>query len=301
MDSLDGLPVFAKVVETGSFTGAAEAMGLSKSAVSKQVSKLEARLGAQLLHRTTRRISLTEVGQAFFERCERILSEIEEAELAVSRLQDEPRGTLRLNAPTPFGIQYLSPLIAEYMARYPEVSVDVTLNDRFVDLVEEGYDLAVRITKLKDSSLIARRLAGFRILTCASPEYWNRHGRPTAPQDLAEHEALIYHYLPSPEDWRFEGPDGTITVPMRARLKSNNGDVLRAAAVAGCGVIRSPAFIVGEDVKAGRLETVLGDWSATDAAIYAVWPPNRHLSAKVRTFVDFLAERFRGGVPWDCC
>jgi DNA-binding transcriptional LysR family regulator len=288
MDHLTGMAVFAKVVETGTFTGAARAMGLSKGAVSKQIAKLEDRLGARLLNRTTRRSSLTEVGAAFYERCRRIVAEAEEAELAVTRLHAEPRGTLRVNLPMSFGMIHMADALPDFMAAYPEISLDVTLDDRVVNVVDEGYDVVIRITDLPDSSLIARRIAPFRIATCASPAYWDAHGRPKHPNDLRGHACLLYSYLSNLNEWRYRGPDGPFAVRVDGPMRGNNGDLLRSAAVAGRGVVRSPTFIVGCDLVEGRLEQVLAEFEDDDRGIYAVYPHNRHLSAKVRAFVDFM-------------
>jgi DNA-binding transcriptional LysR family regulator len=293
------LAVFAKVAELKSFTKAAEALGLSKSAVSKYVAALEEAWGARLIQRTTRRLSLTDVGTALFERAQRIVAEIEEAERAVTDLSVEPRGTLRVSAPMSFGIRHLGPVLADFMVRFPALHVDLALNDRMVDIVEDGFDLAIRIAKLPDSSLIARKLCPGRRITCASPDYWRRHGIPKTPADLKNHNCLMYTYLLSPGELRFDGPEGPLTVPVAGTLHSNNGDILRAAALAGIGFYFAPTFLVGDDVRAGRLERVLPDYDDTSLSIYAVYPHTRHLSAKVRAFIDFLAERFGGEPPWD--
>lgn len=298
MDNLSGIAVFAQVVEARSFTEAARRLGMSKASVSKQVSRLEERLGARLLNRTTRRLSLTEVGAAFHERCVRIVAEAEEAELAVTRLHAAPRGTLKVDAPVNFGMQYLAPLLPPFMARHPELRVDITFNDRFVDLVDEGYDLAIRIADLPDSSLIARKLAESRAVVCAAPSYWAAHDRPRHPRDLAEHNCFAYSYLSTGNEWRFRGPDGPVSVRVSGNLTANNGDVLRQAAAAGVGVIASPVFMVCDDLRAGNLEPVLAEFEADIRGIYAVYPHNRHLSAKVRAFVDYLVESF-DPAPWE--
>lgn len=295
---LNTLMVFARVAEHGSFTAGAKALGVSKSAASKYVARLEDRLGARLLNRTTRKLSLTEVGQAFFERCQNILAELEAAEQAVTQLQDEPRGTLRVNAPMSFGIRHMAPAVAAFMGLYPDLTIDLTLDDRTVDVVDEGYDLVIRITALPDSTLIARKLAPFRTVICAAPGYWREHGKPAHPGDLTDHTCLGYTYLQTQNEWRFEEDGTPVGVKVTERLRSNNGDVLSAAALAGNGVVRAPYFIVGPDLTAGRLESALENFEETGRGIFAVYPHNRHLSAKVRVFVDFLAERFRGGAFW---
>ena len=299
MDNLTGMAVFARVVDARSFTAAAAALGLSKSAVSKQVARLEDRLGARLLNRTTRRLSLTEVGAAFYERCARILAEVEDAELAVGRLQDAPRGTLRINAPMSFGQLHLAPAVADFLNGHPGLAIDLTLNDRIVDLVEEGYDVAIRISRLADSSLIARRLVPSRRVVCGSPAYFERHGVPRHPADLRRHNCLLYSYLPTAEEWQFIGPDGPAAVRVSGTLRANNGDALEAAMLAGLGVALQPTFIAGRDLQAGRLVAVMPDYVDDSASVYAVYPHSRHLSAKVRAFIDFLAARFCPAPPWD--
>ena len=300
MDKLTGMAVFARVVEAQSFTGAAGQLAMSKSAVSKTVAALEDRLGARLLNRTTRRLALTEVGRAFYERCVRIVAEAEEAELAVTRLQQVPRGTLRVNAPVSFGILHLGPALPDFMLRHPELKVDIEFTDRFVDLIEEGWDLAVRIAALPDSSLIARKLADNDTVVSAAPAYWERRGRPRVPQDLAQHACITYAYHANPAEWPFADPDGRrIGVRVAGPLHTNSGDMSLAAARAGLGVVRLPRFICGPDLAAGRLEAVLAEAMPPPPGIFALYPHNRHLSAKVRAFVDFLVARFGPGCDWD--
>lgn len=299
LDSLSGMAVFAKVVEARSFTAAAAELGMSKSAVSKQISRLEDRLGARLLNRTTRRLSLTETGAAFYDRCARVVAEAQEAELAVTNLQSEPRGTLRVNAPMTFGHLHIAPAIPDFLARYPEVRVDMTMNDRFVDLIDEGFDVAIRIARLTDSSLIARRLAPDRRVLCGAPAYFAKHGEPRTPDDLAAHNCLSYAYVSDTDQWQFIDGEGTRSVSVRGNLRANNGDAIRQALLAGLGVAVLPAFIVGPDIQAGRLKEVLRDHLPNRASVYAVYPHSRHLSAKVRVFVDFLADRFGPNPYWD--
>jgi len=300
MDKLTGMFVFAKVAERQSFTAAARDLGLSKSAVSKQIQRLEDRLGVRLLNRTTRRLHLTESGQAFFERSRRVVEEAEEAEQAVMRLQDEPRGTLRINAPMTFGIHHLAPCLPEFMNRYPDLSLDIAFNDRQVDLIEDGFDVGIRIAQLSDSSLIARKLSPCRLAVIASPEYWDRCGRPDHPMELRGHECLIYAHRQSPDEWTFEGAEDRITVPITGRMRSDNGDSLLELTRAGMGVYRCPTFMSGESIAEGTLEAVLEDYETPEISVYAIWPHNRHLSTKVRAFVDFLVERFGSEPYWDC-
>jgi DNA-binding transcriptional LysR family regulator len=298
MDRLAAMAAFVRVVERGGFTAAAEELRLSRAMVSKHVQDLEEHLGARLLNRTTRRVSLTEVGRVYYERCTQILADIAETEGAVGALQARPRGRLRVNAPVSFGALHLASAVADYMAAQPEVTVELTLNDRIVDLVDEGYDLAVRIAQLADSSLIARRLAPSRMVVCASPAYLERRGRPHHPGDLADHDCLDYRYQ-AREEWQFEGPEGPTAVRVRGRLEANNGDVLRIAACCGAGIVLQPSFIVGADLAAGRLVPVLPGYRVPELAISAVYPHSRHLSAKVRSFVDFLVPRFGERPAWD--
>ena len=299
MDTLSGITVFSAVAEAGGFTAAARTLGLSKSAVSKQVAELEDRLGARLFDRTTRRVALTEIGRAYHARCRRILDDAREAELAISALHAEPIGTLRINAPMSFGVGHIAPALGDYMDRYPALGVEIDFNDRQVDVIDEGYDIAIRIAALPDSSLVARRLAPCRRAVVASPDYWDAHGRPAHPDDLAEHECLTYDYLPNPREWPFRGPDGGFSTKVRGRLHANNGDLLLQAAISGLGVYLCPTFICGAALVDGRVEAVLEEFEPPEISSYAVWPHNRHLSAKVRSFVDFMVERFGPSPYWD--
>ncbi|WP_374682551.1 LysR family transcriptional regulator [Accumulibacter sp.] len=300
MDALNDVAVFVQVVNRGSFTAAADTLGLSKSVVSKYVTRLEDRLGARLLNRTTRRLNLTEVGRAFFERSQRGLLEIEEAEAEVSRLQGEPRGELRLSSPMSFGILHLAPLLPAFQARYPELSVDMVLDDRKVDLVDEGFDLAIRIGELPDSSLVARRLGPCRHVVCGSPEYFARHGVPQSPEELAQHAALTYRYASSPNEWRFLGADGNYRqVAINSRLQMNSSLALREALLNGAGVTLTPTFVVGADILAGRLKAVLQGYQALEVSIYAVYPQRKHLSPKICAFVDFLGEAIKDPPHWE--
>ena len=301
MYDLMDMAAFARVVEASSFSGAARELGVSKSAVSKQVSRLEDRLGVRLLNRTTRRLSLTEAGARFYEGCQRMLAEAEGAREAVTPLAAAPRGVLRVNAPMTFGVRHLSPALPALMARCPELSVDLVLNDRVVDLVEEGFDVGLRIGQLRESSLIARRLADAPMLVCAAPGYLERAGVPARPEDLGGHPCLIYSYIEAGTVWRCRSADGgAARVRVKGRLVANNGEALLAAARAGLGICRLPSFIVGDAVRAGDLVRLLPAWQVHPAAgIHAIYPAHRHLSPKVRVFVDFLAERFGAPPYWD--
>lgn len=290
MDRLTGLRAFCAVVEAESFTGAAERLEMARSMVTKHVSALEEHLGVRLLNRTTRRISRTEAGHAYYERCRELLAELDELDTSVHELVERPRGLLKVSAPVSFGIRHLGAAVAGFMARHPEVRVDLQMNDRVVDLLDEGFDLAIRVGRLEDSSLVARPLATTRLLLCASPAYLERHGQPRVPADLAAHRCLSYSYASTRDEWRMSGPGGTSeTVRVGWSLRANNGDVLREAALQHQGVIRQPHFLVGEELRAGRLVEVLPEWDCGTLTVNAVYPHRRHLSAKVRAFVEHLA------------
>lgn len=298
MDRLAGMEVFARVVETGSFSEAARQLGLSKSAVSKQISALEDRLGVRLLNRTTRRLSVTEVGEGYYAWCRQITEQVHEAELSVSRLHAEPRGSLKINAPVSFGFLQLAPMIPEFLASYPDLDIDVTVNDRFVDVIDEGYDVVIRIGKLADSSLVARRLGSAELVVCGAPSYLAAHGEPTGIDDLSRFNCMVYNQAGPAVEWRFQGPDGPRTLRPKGNFRSNNGDILRHAAIGGVGLARLPMFIVWQDLRSGTLKQVLGDYRDSAPGIYALYPHNRHLSAKVRAFVDFLARRLGEHPCW---
>lgn len=299
MDKLDDMMAFIKVVEARSFTAAGARLGLSKSVVSRRIAELEDRLGARLLNRTTRKLSLTEIGQAFYERCARIVADVEEAERAVGDLHGAPRGRLRVNAPVSFGRLHLAAAIVAFIERYPAIEIDVDLNDRYVDLLEDGYDLAVRVGRLRDSSLVARKLAPSRRAVVASPDYLERYGTPQTPADLAQHNCLLYTNIPTAEQWQFADGDGAYSVKVSGRMRANNGDLACAAAVAGLGIAVLPTFLCGAALGAGDLTALNLPLKTTETGVYAVYPQNRHLSSKVRAFVDFLAARFGPSPYWD--
>jgi len=299
MDKLDAMNAFAKVVAAGSYAEAARRLGLTRSAVSKAVMELEQLLGARLLDRTTRRVTPTEAGLAYYERCVSILADVEETEIQISRLHDEPRGVLKVNAPMSFGILYLGDAVAGFMARYPELRIELVLNDRFIDPLEEGVDVTVRIGALGDSSLIARRLAPARRALVASPQYIDRHGAPQTPQDLGGHRCLAYGHMAAVRRWQLMQGTQAVTVQITSTLCSNNGEVLRTSALAGNGIANLPTFLVGPDIAAGRLVQVLPDNPPTELGIFALYAPNRYLAAKTRVFIDFLVARLGEAPAWD--
>lgn len=299
MDRFQSMSVFAKVVEQGSFARAAERLGISTSACSRHVADLEAHLATRLLQRTTRRLSLTEGGQAFYERCVQLLADLEDAEGAAAASSARPRGTIKLTCSINFGIRHVAPAIGAFQAQHGEVRFDVTLADRIVDLVEEGYDLAIRIGAAGGETVVARRLGESRLVCCASRAYLERHGTPRSPEDLAGHRCLSYEYLPQRGLWQFRDRSGRERpVRVSGPLHSNNGDLLAAAAAQGMGIALEPDFMVGDELKAGRLVRVLEAFAAPVSAIYAVYPSRRYLSAKVRAFVDYLAARFAPPQNW---
>jgi DNA-binding transcriptional LysR family regulator len=299
MDKFEAMRAFVKVVENEGFAAAGRELNLSRSAVSKYVAELERYLATQLLNRSTRHVSPTESGLAFHEKCVAILAALEDAERTVSDLQDRPTGTLNVNAPMSFGTLHLGRALADFMARYPEIKVELVLSDRFVDPVEEGFDVTIRIADLPDSALIAKKLAPAKLVLCASPDYLEKAGIPTHPSELRHHRCLHYGYLSTGNQWRFAGPDGPVGVRIDGVLCSNNGQVLRDGAVRGLGIALMPTFIAGADLQEGRLSTVLTEFRAPDIAIYALYPPNRHLTAKVRLLIDFLGGCFGDPPYWD--
>ncbi len=299
MDKLEAMNALVKVVASGSYAEAARRLGLTRSAVSKGVMELEELLGARLLDRTTRRVTPTEAGLAYYERCISILAQIEETEAQVSRLHDEPKGILKANAPMTFGTLYLGKAVADFMIRYGDLKVELTLTDRFIDPLEEGADITVRIGALVDSSLIARRIAPARLVLVASPDYLQKHGTPQVPADLINHRCLSYGHTTSMQRWHLTERGQPISVSIGSCMSSNNGDALRDAAVRGIGITSLPTFIVGEDISAGRLKVVLPDNRPADLTIHALYAPNRYLAAKTRVFIDFLIERFGKNPSWD--
>ena len=293
MDRFQAITAFAKVIETGSFARAAERLGVSVSSVSRQVAELEAHIDARLLNRTTRRLSLTESGRAFHERCVQLLADLEEAEQSANAGTAKPRGTLRLTSSITFGARHLAPAIAEFIVRYPEMRFDIELSDRAVDLVEESVDVAVRIGNIGSQNLVGRRVGITRLICCAAPSYLNREGEPRTPEDLATHKCLTYEYSSSGNLWRFHDRQGRErNVRIAGPIHANSGRFLEALAVEGAGIAFEPDFIVGPDLRAGRLVRLLRGFEPPLANIYVVYPSRRHLSAKVRVFTDFLAQRF---------
>jgi len=300
MNRFEDLQTFVKVAEFGSISAAADRLGIAKSAVSRRISELEQRLGVQLFRRTTRQLNLTDSGKSFYERAVRILADLEEAELAVSQQHGELAGSIKIAAPLSFGLAHLAPAITEFMQEHPKVQIDLDLNDRHVDILQEGFDLAIRISRLADSSFIARRLATVRHMVCASPSYLTRFGEPQAADNLASHQCLCYSNVADADIWRFRDANNNPgQVKVTATIWANNGDFLRDAAIAGLGIILEPTFIVCSAVKKGLLKPLLTDYVWPELDAYAVYPQTRHLSQRVRTLVEFLVQRFSDTPYWD--
>jgi DNA-binding transcriptional LysR family regulator len=299
MDPLDGIAAFACVVDSGSFSAAARRLKISKSAASAHVQRLEQRLGIRLLNRSTRRLSLTDAGAAYYRHCARILAEAEAAEQAAGALQREPRGTIRMSAPDSFGSMHIAPAIPDFLKRYPEIAVDIALSPAHVNLVDEGLDLAIRIGTLEDSPLVVRRLAPSRLVFCAAPAYLEARGMPREPAELAEHNCLCTSLLPWGDEWRLAGRRGQVRVAVGGSLRSNSAEMLRAAALEGIGIAVLPTWALAEPLRTGALRRVLAAWEPPASTIYAVYPGNRLMSMKVRAFVDHLARRFGRTPYWD--
>jgi DNA-binding transcriptional LysR family regulator len=299
MEDLERMAIFARVAEAKSFSAAARKLGLSKSLVSKQVTQLEKSVGARLLNRTTRAMSLTEAGAVFYGHCARIVEELEEAKLAVNKLNSEPRGLLRITAPVAFGTLHVAPALPAFLARHEDLKIEMVITDRIADLADEGFDMAIRIAREPGQLLVARRLAADRRKMCATPGYFGRHGIPRTPKDLSRHNCLTYTHLNPQGAWRLEGPHGHVQVTAAGNLTLNDDEALSQAVLGGLGIAILPTFIIGKDLQAGRLKAVLSDYIPVERHIYAVYLPNRQLSAKVRAFIDFLVERFGPEPYWD--
>ncbi|CAN7148600.1 LysR family transcriptional regulator [Pseudoduganella sp. LjRoot289] len=294
MDKLRSMEVFVTVVDQGSFTAAADAFEISPVMVGKHIRALETRLGAQLLTRTTRRQSLTEIGRQYVDQCRAILAQISAAETGAEAMRATPRGKLKITAPVSFGSEWISPAMTEYLARHPEVSLDLNLNDRLVDIVEEGYDAAVRIGVLEDSSMVARALRPYRMLICAAPAYLERHGTPRTPEDLAHHECLDFMQWSHQVRWRLKGQLGANSV-RESRFRSNNGHALRIAALHGFGIVMQAEMLLAKEIEAGRLVAVLQDYVPVARPMHLVYSRDRQPTPKLKTFIDFMLARFGAG------
>ncbi len=292
MDKFQEMQAFTAVVDAGSFVGAADAMGLSKAAVSRQIADLESRLAVRLLHRTTRKLSLTDEGEVFYARCRELLGELAEAEAELSARSGQAVGALKVSAPVSFGLLYLAPVWAGFMAAQPQVKLDVTLSDRMVDLVDEGFDIAVRVARLPSSSLVSRKLSSTRMVLCASPEYLQRHGTPQHPSELAQHHVLAYTLMANGDTWDFSGPNGAVSVKVMPRMHSNSGDTCVAAALGHQGLVLQPTFLIADALRSGALVEVMPQYRALDLGIYALYPTRKHVVPKVRLLIDHLVQAF---------
>lgn len=294
MDRFENARVFAAVIEAGGFTPAARRLGLSRAAASKHVLQLEERLGARLLNRTTRRVSATAAGRMFYEQCRRILADLEEAERSAGALHNEPHGELRVIAPTNFGLADIGAAIADFITAYPRLRINLTMNDRLIDPIEGGYDIAISVDMPRgtSSSLVVRKLNTSRRILCASPEYLERRGIPQSPEHLAAHDCLSYSYVAVPEEWHLSGADGERVVKVSGPIVTSHRHVLRTAAVRGFGISYGPIDFFRDDLDAGRLKRVLPDYQLPEATIYSVYPASHRLSAKVKVFNEFMARHF---------
>lgn len=300
MDRMRALEVFVEVVDKKGFARAADALDTSPANITRIIADLEAHLGARLLNRSSRKMSLTDSGEGLYQRAKVIVEDMAEIEAVASSSAMQPRGLLRINAPLTFGVLHLAPLWPRFMALYPEVELEVALIDRVVDIVEEGYDLAIRISRSGSSAHAARKLATSHNICCAAPAYLKKHGTPLVPADLAQHNCIGYSYAASADEWRFFDAAGQPhPVTVNCALHANNGDTARAAALAGAGIIWQPTFLIGADLRAGRLVPLLPGFRLPDIDVLAVYPSRRHLSAKVRVMIDFLAAQFEDTPPWD--
>ena len=298
MDRLASMEVFVRVAQLSSFSSTANQLGMSKSTVSKHISALEERLGVRLLNRTTRRLSLTEYGEVYRDHCLRILHEVTQADDIMGRFTSEPRGKLKINAPMSFGMMHLAPLLPGFMKKHPYVDLDMNLNDRRVDLIDEGFDLAIRIGTLDDSNLIARKLASIDFLCLASPGYLKRRKPPEHPEDLKHHNCLYYTLSRNGCEWHFNKDGETRNVNISGRLSSNNGDILYTASILDEGIVYLPRFLVDDAIGDGSLQLLLEDWNTTSIDVFAVYPESRHVSPKLRVFIDYLVRAFKGRTDW---
>ncbi len=293
MDKFLEMKTFAAVVDGGSFVQAADALDMSKPAVSRHVAELEQRLGVRLLQRTTRKLSLTEEGRLFYGRCKTVLADVEVAEEEITSQSIAVKGLIRVNVPVSFGLWELAPLWPEFMTKFPDVELDITFADRMVDLVEEGYDLAVRIARLPNSSLVSRKLASTRLVLCASPAYLKKHGKPKTPSELSDHAVLSYSLLATGDQWNFDGPGGNVSVTVKPVMRTNNGDTCIAAARQHKGVVLQPSFMVNGDLQSGALVELMPAYRSTEFGIYAVYPTRQYVSPKVRALIDFLVKALK--------
>ncbi|MDW6020096.1 LysR family transcriptional regulator [Vibrio plantisponsor] len=294
------IPIFVAVVECGSFSLAAEKLGVTKSAISKRVTQLEDELGIRLLNRTTRKLSLTEAGKRYYDHVSQALALAQQGMDAVTELQGEPKGKLKITAPMSFGVLYIAPIIAEFLEQFPKVTIDLQLEDQMVDLIEGEFDLAIRIGNLPISNLVAKRLVNCKSVLCASPEYIKRNGSPQKPSDLIGHNCLVYSYFRGGSEWTFEQQHNEFKVIPKGNFIVNNSEAIRRALIEGLGVGQLPTFLVSKDILSGKLQPIMTPYSLPEHAIYAVFPERKHLPHKVRAFMEFVADKLGRDKPvWD--
>lgn len=298
METFSAIPVFIAVVENGSFSKAAEKLGTSKSAVSKRVSVLENTLGVKLLHRTTRRLSLTGAGEQYYHYALKALTAASEGVDSVTQLQGKPKGLLKVSSPMSFGRLHLAPLVTDFLTHYPDITLNLVMDDKKVDLIEGGFDVAIRAGDMEDSTLIARRLASCRSVVCASPIYLQKHGTPSTPVELKEHNCIRFSYGHNANEWVFHGPDGTQKIKAEGNYQVNNSEALQQAALEGLGIARIPTFVIGQDISKGRLVPLLEHYSLPMQTFYVVFPERRYLPAKVRVFLDFIIDKLESDHPY---
>jgi DNA-binding transcriptional LysR family regulator len=301
MENLTDIAVFVRVVKADSFTAAAQELELSRSVISKYITRLEQRLGVRLLNRTTRRLSMTEAGLRFFQQSQSALAQLENAETEIRALQASPKGLLRISAPSSFGVFHLAPLIPKLRQTHPDLTIDLSIDDHQIDIVDTGVDVAIRIAELPDSTLIAKRVARCRYVVCAAPEYIDKHGRPKTPEDLRNYNCLLFQFWNAPSQWKFLNKEEQfISVPVRGEIICNNSLALREILLGGGGITMAPTFLVGDDIANNRLVSVLNDYYIKPISVYAVYPHRQYLAAKVRAFLEFLSLHIEADKPyWD--
>lgn len=290
MDKLTSMNVFVRVAKAGSFAGGARDLGISRAMATKHIMQLEGHLGTRLFNRTTRSLRLTEVGASYLDRCQQVLEDVEEMEAAVTHLQTEPRGVLKISAPHVIGTTHVAPALAEFLKLHPDLSVDIILQGNMSDLVDEGIDMAIHLGGIEDTSMIARKLASSPLAVCGSPAYFEQYGIPLTPEDLVNHSCLVNWSIPPRDQWVFKGPSGDIMIKVTGRILTNVADPIRVAAIQGLGLVMLPRYIVGKDIEKGKLQAVLEDYELSPLEIHVVYPHRKYLSAKVRKFLDFLQE-----------
>lgn len=299
MDRLRAMEIFVQAVDAGSFSAASRALNTSVASVTRYVAYLEEHVGIRLMQRSSRKLALTEGGNTYYARCRQILEDLADADSQVGAAAMQAKGSIKLSVPVSLGVHYLAPRWPEFLSRYPDVTLELSITDRVVDILEDGYDAAVRVGRLTDSSLVARKLAPARMVVCAAPSYLARRGAPSDVAQLANHECLLYTSLGPADEWTLQRHGEVHKVRIKGRVNANNGDTLRAAALAGQGIIAQPAFLVGPDLAAGRLVEVLPGWEMQELGIYAVYPSRRHMSGKLRALLDFLGQAFGPDPSWD--